>query len=143
MKYLGSAILLFTLFSCTISPKEISYGADICEYCKMTIVDKQHSAQLVTSKGKPYLFDAIECMIPFMKENTEKEPGLLLVADYNQPGQLIDANTAHYLISPSIPSPMGGYLSAFNSKEAAVSMMEAKGGKLFSFEELEKGLEAK
>jgi copper chaperone NosL len=109
----------------------------------MAIVDKQHSAQLVTEKGKPYLFDAIECLVPFMKENRDKKPGLILVADYHQPGNLIDANTAQYLISPAIPSPMGGYLSAFNSKEEAAAMKEAKGGKLFSFEELKKGLAEK
>lgn len=140
-----SVFFLFVIFlsACSISPKEISYGSDICDFCKMTIVDKQHSAQLVTTKGKPYLFDAIECLVPFINENPEKEAGLLLVADYKNLGNLIDAKSAYYLISPSIPSPMGAYLSAFNSKVAATSMKESNGGKIFTFEELEQGLKEK
>jgi copper chaperone NosL len=109
----------------------------------MTIVDKQHSAQMVTTKGKPYLFDAIECMVPFINENPEKEAGLLLVADFKNPGKLINAKSAYYLISPSIPSPMGAFLSGFHSKEEAKSIKESKGGKLFTFEELEQGLKVK
>lgn len=136
-------IILLFFSACSISPKEISYGSDICDYCKMTIVDKQHSAQMVTTKGKPYLFDAIECMVPFINENPEKEAGLLLVADFKNPGKLINAKSAYYLISPSIPSPMGAFLSAFHSKEDAKSIKESKGGKLFTFEELEQGLKVK
>ena len=143
MRVVFTIIILSFLSACSISPKEINYGSDLCDYCKMTIVDKQHSAQLVTKKGKAYLFDAIECMLPFKKENPEKEAALLLVADYQQPGQLIEAEQANYLISPSIPSPMGAYLSAFNSKDAANSIKESKGGKLFTFVELEKGLKEK
>ena len=29
----------------------------------MTIVDRQHAAEAVTSKGKVFKFDAIECMV--------------------------------------------------------------------------------
>ncbi|MCB0661117.1 MAG: nitrous oxide reductase accessory protein NosL [Saprospiraceae bacterium] len=129
-------IFLF-LSACSISPKEINYGSDLCDYCKMTIVDKQHSAQLVTKKGKAYLFDAIECMLPFKKENPEKVAALLLVADYQQPGQLIEAEQANYLISPSIPSPMGAYLSAFTSDKAIKAIQAEKGGKIFSYKDLE------
>ena len=44
-------ILLITV-SCKVEPDEIEYGKDGCHFCKMTIVDNQHAAELVTAKGK-------------------------------------------------------------------------------------------
>ncbi|MEZ4948075.1 MAG: hypothetical protein R2784_01570 [Saprospiraceae bacterium] len=62
-------------------------------------------------------------MVPFINENPEKEAGLLLVADLRTPGKLINAKSAYYLISLSIPSPMGAFL-CFSStlKEEAKSI---------------------
>ena len=62
MKKLLPLILLATvlLAACQPSPKPIEYGSDMCDYCKMTIVDQQHAAELVTTKGKAFKFDAIE-----------------------------------------------------------------------------------
>ena len=60
--------LLLLVFSCNVSPKPIDYGSDGCHFCKMTIVDKVHAAEIVTKKGKVYMFDATECMINFRKD---------------------------------------------------------------------------
>ena len=48
------AVLMLLFFSCNVSPKPIEYGSDGCHYCKMTIVDKVHAAEMVTKKGKVY-----------------------------------------------------------------------------------------
>ena len=67
MKSLTSLVLIISLLSaCTPAPKPIEYGSDMCHYCKMTIMDKQHAAELVTDKGKVFPFDAIECMIHYL-----------------------------------------------------------------------------
>ena len=89
-------ILLMTVLftSCEVGPEPIRYGEEGCQYCKMTIVDKQHASELVTTKGKVYKFDAIECMINFKSENPSKDFELELVNDYKNPGQLIDATFA-------------------------------------------------
>ncbi|HZJ36694.1 MAG TPA: nitrous oxide reductase accessory protein NosL, partial [Gillisia sp.] len=61
---------------------------------------------------------------------------LYLVADFMNPGQLIDANKATYLISKNIPSPMGAYLSAFQTKEAADKTKMKYEGKLYTWEQI-------
>jgi len=107
----------------------------------MTVVDKTHAAQYVTKKGKAYMFDAIECMVNELdKDQSEDKMSFLLVADYANPGSLIDAKTATYLISEKIKSPMGANLSAFSSKETAKKMLTENGGKLFTWEELKSKL---
>ena len=124
------------LLACNISPQPINYGEDACHYCTMTIVDQQHASQIVTDKGKAYKFDAIECMLNYLKENKDVKPELYLVADFMDPGQLIDATKATYLISKNIRSPMGAYLSAFQAKEAAEKTKMKYEGKLYSWEEI-------
>jgi copper chaperone NosL len=132
-----SLITIFWLFySCNISPKAINYGADGCHYCKMTIVDKVHAAEIVTKKGKIYTFDATECMVNFQKEFNTSEIKLFLSNNYNEPESLIDATKATFLISKNIPSPMGAYLSAFKTKNEALTVQSEKGGTMYSWQEL-------
>ncbi len=128
--------LLLTV-SCKVEPKEINYGQDHCVHCDMTVVDKSHSAEYVTKKGKAYMFDAVECMV--MKINKDQNEDLMeyvLVADYANPGDLIDAKTATFLISEKIKSPMGANLSAFSSKETAEKFLQENGGKLYTWDQL-------
>lgn len=130
-----SSVIILT--SCKVEPKGINYGNDHCLLCDMTVVDKTHAAQYVTKKGKASMFDAIECLV--MKVNREHNEDLLafiLVADYNNPGNLIDAKTASYLISKKIKSPMGANLSAFNSLETAKKIQLEKGGNIYTWEQL-------
>ena len=109
--------LIVFLISCEVASQEIHYGSDGCSFCKMTIVDSKHAAQLVTTKGKAFNYDAIECMVNHLKEWDQAPIELYLVVDYANPKTLIDAQKAHYLISESIPSPMGANLSAFGETD--------------------------
>lgn len=129
-------IVLIGSIGCTVAPKPIDYGHVGCHYCSMTIVDKQHAAQLVTKKGKVFNFDAIECMMNQLREEDESAMALFLVNDFDQPGELVDAKEATYLISENIPSPMGAFLSAFSEEQAAQNILNANGGELLSWNEL-------
>ncbi len=133
-------LLIFSLSiltACKVEPKEINYNSDHCHYCDMTVVDKTHAAQYVTKKGKVYMFDAIECMVNDLnKNNNEDTMAFLLVVDYANPGNLVDAKTATYLISEKIKSPMGANLSAFSSKEIAEKALKDNGGKLYTWSTL-------
>ncbi|NER09606.1 copper chaperone NosL [Muriicola jejuensis] len=128
--------LIVVLASCSIKPEPIQYGMDGCSYCSMTIVDRQHAAELVTSKGKAFKFDASECMINHLNEQVDSDIALYLVNDFSNPGDLVDARAATFLISENIPSPMGAYLSAFKNREAAERVRQANGGVLLNWEEL-------
>lgn len=136
-------LLLFTLpllwlSACTPEPKPIDYGTDACEYCRMTIVDKQHAAEVVTQKGRVYKFDAVECMLPYVEERGEEAFALLLVTGYDQPGLLFDAREATYLISEAIPSPMGAFLTAFADEGHAAATRKDRGGDLYQWSELQR-----
>ena len=135
-KLIYICLVLFVFASCEVSPRPINYGADGCHFCSMTIVDKQHAAQIVTKKGKAFKFDAVECMVNHLKDVDMVTIELFLVNDYQAPGELIDAKIATFLITREIPSPMGEYLSAFKSRVEAENIEDENNGKLYSWEEL-------
>lgn len=136
-KYTFLALVFIAITSCDKSAKPIKYGEDQCDYCSMSIVKKTHAAQLVTEKGKQHKFDAIECMVNYIKEDSKKfENATLLVANYNKPGEMIPAKNSSYLISKNLPSPMGAYLTAFRSKNEAEEAQSKLEGKVYKWDEL-------
>ena len=128
--------IMMSIVACTVEPKKINYGEDACHYCSMTIVDRQHAAEIVTKKGKAFKFDATECMIRHIQEIDSSTIALYLTSDYLNPESLIDAKTASYIISEQIPSPMGAFLSATKLKEGAEQLRMDKGGELYNWGEL-------
>lgn len=127
------------LTSCDKSPQPINYGEEECHFCRMGIVDATHAAQVVTEKGRNYKFDATECMINFLRTEMEEEKMLhVLSANLKDPGTLINVYDATFIISENIPSPMGAFLSALNSKEAAIALQQENGGELYTWEEVKK-----
>lgn len=129
-------IICLSIFGCQTGPQPIEYGVDGCHFCKMTIVDKIHAAEIVTQKGKVYKFDASECMVNFIKEFDTSQIAHYLSNNYLEAESLIDATQATFLISENIPSPMGAYLSAFKSNEDALNIQKEKGGTIYSWSEL-------
>jgi len=136
-------VILLLIISCEVAPEPITYGKDQCSFCVMNIVDKTHSAQFVTKKGKQFKFDAIECMVNDLNEKNEADLAFLLVADYGNPGQMIDANTATFLISPEIKSPMGANLSALSSSEKAKELQQKHSGEIYTWDSLKQQLSDK
>ncbi|NNL01551.1 MAG: hypothetical protein HKP39_04690 [Eudoraea sp.] len=135
-RFIFVSLILFIFASCEVSPKPINYGSDGCHFCSMTIVDKQHAAQIVTKKGKAFKFDAVECMMNHLKDVDTASIALYMVNNLQEPGELIDAQKATFLISKEIPSPMGEYLSAFKSRVEAENIETENNGKLYSWNEL-------
>lgn len=138
--WLAAGVLISTL-SCSNKPQPIDYGNDGCHYCKMTIVDKLHAAELVTQKGKVYKFDASECMIRYLEENPAVTYATLVTNYYEAPREFVASEAAFYLISPSLPSPMGANLTAFKNKDIALGLMAEKGGQLYTWSQLKVHLE--
>ncbi|WP_161808359.1 nitrous oxide reductase accessory protein NosL [Zhouia amylolytica] len=128
--------LPLTIVSCEIKQAPINYGSDACHYCKMTIVDPQHAAELVNNNGKVFKYDAIECMVNFLQNNSTSDYTLFLVNDYQNPKKLIDAKNANYVISPAISSPMGANLSAFSERTEMDKIIKDAGGTYYTWEQL-------
>jgi len=132
----GLVLLIFAMIACKPEPKDIAFGEEVCSYCTMTIVDTQHAAQVVTKKGKVYSFDAIECMLRSDQVKEQEKMALFLCSDYSAPGEMIDATKATFLISESVPSPMGANLSAFLSLDMAKNIAAEHPAEFLTWEEL-------
>lgn len=131
--------MLSLLASCTQEPQPIQFGSDSCEHCKMTIMDQKYGAEIITSKGKIFKFDAIECMLNFKSENAVKlnsEKDNYLVINTAAPGELIDAKTAFFLKDKAFSSPMGANLAAFPLEQLAQNNLQNADGLIFNWEEL-------
>ena len=133
--------LMLLLISCKASPDPIQYGMDACHYCRMTIVDKQHAAELVSQKGKSFKYDAIECMMNDLNRRKDESMAFILTSDYSQPGKLIDATKANYIITTSIPSPMGAFLSAFEDPKKVNELIASSGGDAYDWTTLQQKFE--
>ena len=129
------SLFLITL-SCNSNPVPIEYGADECHRCKMIISDERFGAELITTKGKVYKFDAIECLVPMFLEKGAEEFSTILVTDYFNPRQFVTATEATYLISEQLPSPMGGFLSAYSSEAEAEKALKEYQGTTYHWEEI-------
>ena len=136
----GKTFLLLSaccfFLSCSVQPEQIQFGKESCHFCKMTIVDQQHVAQMVSKKGKQFKYDAIECMLNDLSESKNSEAiEIFLVSNYGE-STMTNAESATYLISKKIKSPMGAFLSAFQSQENAKNTWNEMGGKLYSWQEI-------
>ncbi|WP_162628244.1 nitrous oxide reductase accessory protein NosL [Arcticibacterium luteifluviistationis] len=105
-----------------------------CSLCKMDISDVRFMA-FAEIKNTKLSFDAAECLVNYIKLNTEAKN--LQVTDY-QTGNLIEATSAFYLKSADIPSPMGANISAYATEKAAQSMQKQKGGEVMNWDTLQK-----
>jgi copper chaperone NosL len=113
------AFLCLSLVACKVEPEPLQYGKDGCHACKMTLMDKKFGAEILTSKGKIYKFDDVNCMLNFY--NSEQVPAEemqeILIIDFSKPDQMIDARNALYVKSESIKSPMASNIAAFQSND--------------------------
>mgnify|MGYP004002908915 FL=1 len=134
ISFIAIALLLFS--GCSKGPKPIDYGNDGGYFCKMTIVDQIHASELVTDTGKVFKFDATECMVNYIAENSELPIANLLTNYYEAPTEFISTQEAKFLICEKLPSPMGANLTAFKTKESAEKVQAEKGGKLYTWEAL-------
>lgn len=134
----GILLALSLLFSCSVSPEPLNYGKDSCYTCKMTLIDKKFGAEIVTLKGKVYKFDDLNCMISFYNTGDVPEENIAkrLVIDFSDPEKLINAETAIYVQSEEIKTPMVSQVAAFSSKDLMEPFNKEWRGKVMTWNEL-------
>jgi len=123
-------LTLAAMVSCTTGPEPIHYGKDACDHCRMTIMDPKFGAELVTTKGKVFKYDDVNCMVNHANGLPEGLSGAthLLIADMAAPATLIPVQSAFFLRSDEIRSPMGSRVAAFSNAEVRDSLMGVIGG---------------
>lgn len=133
-------ILLISLliWSCNAEPRAISYGKDNCHHCKMKLMDPVYGAEVVTQKGKIFIFDDVNCLISFLESDEVSQEDIknILVADYKNPESLIDATVAFYLKSDKFQTPMASNIIAFSDYKTLESYKSEHGGVYLAWGEL-------
>ncbi|NPA58055.1 MAG: hypothetical protein GXN94_02045 [Aquificae bacterium] len=126
----------FTACEKAVQPVPINYGQDECEYCRMKITDPRYGSELLLKTGKAYKFDSIECLAAYYLKN-KNNPNIhsLWVPDFLTK-KFIPAETAVYLHSKDLPSPMGLNISAFKSKEELEKVRQKYGGEVLNWEQV-------
>ncbi len=135
LTYGWMAVVLFLFTACSPEPKPIPYGNANCAHCNMTISDTRYGAEMVNDKGKPAFFDAVECLAAYVNSNPEEseKASFLMVTDYTNPTKILSVDSAHFVRSPAIPSPMGMNLLAVSTPEAAEKIKQEQGADLLTW----------
>lgn len=134
----AASILTLFLSSCSTKPQPFKYGSDVCDHCKMTIIDPKFGGEIITKKGKAYKFDDIVCMATFLKSSEIKEDQILqkVVVNYSKQNDFVDVDKAFFLVSPALKSPMAGNSAAFISNAEAEKVKTSTPGEIQRWKDL-------
>ena len=115
MAVAASVVMLLGLTACTPEPRPLAHGSDHCDHCMMSLSDERYGAELVTKKGKVYVFDSIECLAAHQLDESIAEDDVhsLWVVDFQAPPNLVTVDDAFFLHSRDLRSPMGLNLTSF------------------------------
>ncbi len=132
-------LLLAVLQGCGGSaapPAPIAYGRQACDHCHMTIAEPRYAAQLVTRRGKVYAFDEAGCLARFYRGGRVDTAAVagLWVNDFFQPERRLPADSAVYLRSDRLHTPMGSGLAAVRPGAEADSLQHLVGGEVLSWQ---------
>jgi copper chaperone NosL len=132
-------ILCLTMASCKIEPEPLRFGKDGCHTCKMTLMDNKFGGEILTTKGKIYKFDDVNCMLSFYNSGdvSVDEMKEVLIVDFATPERLIDARKALYVKSESIKSPMASNIAAFESDKNLQEINKRWNGTILGWNELQ------
>ena len=126
------AFIVFLLMGCNPKAEKINFGKDQCAECKMTIVDPKFGAEILTKKGKAYKFDDTHCIAAFLERRGVELNNIYHVffVDYNGNNELVDVDSAEFVVSSRLKSPMGGAAAFRNLAEAKKKSAEIEGSRV-------------
>lgn len=131
-------VFMLMLVACESGPRDIRIGEQECDHCRMMISDERFASQLITSQGRQYAFDAIECMVAFTDYGDGRDLDVQgkWVPDFNQKDTWLHAGEAVYLQSDGLRSPMALNLSAYGTKEEVQEQQLQLEGRILQWHEL-------
>lgn len=135
------ALATFTivaLHSCSVKPTPFQYGKDLCDDCKMTIIEPKFGGEIITNKGKVFKFDDAHCLSHFIHTGTVKETDVAqtVFVDYDNNNNFLDVTSSYFVVSPHLKSPMNSNAAAFATKEKAAAKAAETGGQIKTWNEV-------
>lgn len=110
-------------------PPEINFGRDICIECGMIIDDARFAAAYRSADGTEFKFDDLGGLIIHSRENGGPEDAQVWVSDFDEK-TLIEAESAHYVPTLGVASPMGHGILAFADHGRAMKTAVDLGGEV-------------
>jgi len=116
----------------TPQPPNINYGEAICEFCGMIVSEERFAAGYLLADEQEKIFDDIGDMVQAHRQE-KTEVTASFVHDYTE-HTWIRAETAVYVQSDQLTTPMLSGLAAFSTREAVTDA--GLSGPVMTFDEL-------
>ncbi len=132
---LGFTFLLAACGQPEIVPVAI-HPEDVCASCKMAISEKRFAAEFITKDGDARKFDDIGCLLDYLKNKADLNQIAAYFAADDESKKWLQAESAHFVKSAELATPMGGNIAAFESQDKAKEAAAKFKGEHVSFTEL-------
>ncbi|HFB98209.1 MAG TPA: hypothetical protein ENJ62_03630 [Bryobacterales bacterium] len=132
------AMALVLLASCRggrPEPVEIALNEESCSHCRMAVSEREFAAEAVAPDGRVDYFDDIGCLAAWVREHQPPPETALYVVDF-ETGEWLAAESAYYVKSDQIPTPMSFGLVAFGDVERADRAAEKFRGRRLSWQQV-------
>lgn len=116
-------------------PPEISYGQEMCDQCGMMIDEPRFAAAILLTNGEYRKFDDVGEMLVYQMEHPEDQVSAWFVHDYNSQGW-IRGETAFYVRSEELHTPMGMGIAAFADESDAQDFAAQVDGQVYTLDEI-------
>lgn len=118
-----------------VAPPQIAWGADICHVCGMIISDDRFAAGLVEAGAdgglSTFAFDDVGCLLAHVR-GAGGRVAARFVRDFRE-DQWRDAETASFVHSDRLHSPMAFGLAACATADEARALLEEYPGEVLDF----------
>jgi copper chaperone NosL len=122
-----------------VAPPELHLGLQVCEECAMAVSDARVAAAMIVDEGsgghRELLFDDLGCLLAYAGKHAEATIVARYVRDYGGE-RWLELESASYLRSAAIPTPMRYGIVAFDSWERAEAARAERGGEVLRPEAL-------
>jgi copper chaperone NosL len=124
--------------SATDGPPDIRLGETVCDDCGMIVSDDRFAtATIIEGDRGPEarVFDDFSCQVNYESAH----PDLTIVARWShdyETHQWLSTETAAFLRSPPLRTPMASQAAAFKTRQGAESTKQNLGGDVMDFESL-------
>ena len=116
-------------------PDDLAYGQDLCDACGMIIDDAKFAAATLLTSGEFRKFDDVGEMATYHMDHPEAQVKAWFVHDFESEAW-IRGETAYFVLSDNLQTPMGMGVAAFEKREDAEALAAEKGGQVLTLDEL-------